>query len=328
MPPLLEPLIEKVREIPFNRKFPKVEEVGGQEFKLNSLEDIDSIDYRTIRETLIDSLESSPKNFLEHIWGKDLIPKMSVDEELELPNVDLPTLRKQTEEAAIRYIELKKLWNKFKQLTQLVDLILSMDEEKLEKLSVESFTANRYGIERELNQLVAKPQINFYRDKTITITFDDFAKAIDRIDITRIRSCKWCHKAFWAGRKDQICCPPNSENEKYSICKNYYNVYKLNKKKKIEKRREILDELRENYKDKEVWACDATFKFSKSKSNLPKAMKLNLVPLKIIDVLCNDDLETVYKFLALDKSSRKEGYIEFKYNSRLKNNIERIFSFK
>lgn len=43
---------------------------------------------------------------------------------------------------------------------------------------------------------------------------DDFAVAIDGVDVTRIRECKICSRIFWAGRKDSLCCSPSCADKR------------------------------------------------------------------------------------------------------------------
>jgi len=48
----------------------------------------------------------------------------------------------------------------------------------------------------------------------IRVNQDQFAAAVDGIDSTRIRECKVCERAFWAGRRDSMCCSSNCADKR------------------------------------------------------------------------------------------------------------------
>jgi hypothetical protein len=328
IPVLIEALIKIVREIPFNEEFPVVKD-EYLNFELRSVDDIYSIEALDLRDLLQEFLGSLSKDLLEHIWGKNSIPEWSAYEEIKYLSSNTLTLTGQTERAAAEFIEYRLLWNQFKILTQIVDKILENKDSLSEK-----------EIEQMLNQLPIEPKYKFNkRDGTILISFDQFTHAINNTDITLIRECKWCHKIFYAVRSDQKCCSsvndnkPLLNNEKSYGCKYFYNLKNFGIRKKQKNREERLNKLKEKYKDKEVWGMNGTLVYTDSKSNLSKTKKLseeqNETPLEITEILLeNSETETTYKFFIIELNSKRKGFIEFKYNSRLNDTLKGVFRLK
>jgi hypothetical protein len=48
----------------------------------------------------------------------------------------------------------------------------------------------------------------------VVVKGDRFARAVDGIDVFRLRRCEVCSRAFWAGRKDAVCCSPNCADKR------------------------------------------------------------------------------------------------------------------
>lgn len=48
----------------------------------------------------------------------------------------------------------------------------------------------------------------------VVVKGDRFAKAVDGVNVSRLRRCEICSRAFWAGRKDAVCCSPNCADKR------------------------------------------------------------------------------------------------------------------
>ena len=48
----------------------------------------------------------------------------------------------------------------------------------------------------------------------VVVKGDRFARAVDGIDVFRLRRCEVCSRAFWAGRKDAVCCSGNCADKR------------------------------------------------------------------------------------------------------------------
>lgn len=313
-PPPLELMIETIRLIPLDKGLPIIKD-DFLKFELKSIDNVYAIDTLDLRDLLWKSLANLQKEFLEYIWGKDSIPEWSASEEITFLGANLLEISAQTESAAINYLEFQHLWNQFKTLTEIVDEILTK-KDSLSKIQIES----------RLNKIPIEPKFTYYKDRTVTVSFDVFTQAINKVDITYIRECKYCHRVFWAGRKDQFRCPPPEGEKKPSKCKNSYNVGKKSLDRKLQLRETRLCELNNKYKGKKVWAANATLIYADSKANLPKTKELNMDSLNITEILLNNsDTKTTFRFNIFDPISKRKGFIEFNYNSRLNDKLNYVF---
>lgn len=358
IPPILQPLINRVKTFPLNKELPKVKD-DAYNFELKAIEQIESLSFFDLRRILQESLESLAEehnDLLEHIWGKGLIPKLKVVEEIEIlcsvftdsfedaerymriwadimPDEELNSIsndilifKKNTRQAAIRYLEFRQLWNQFKILTQVVDKILK-----------EGNSVNENEINIMLNEIPVASRFKYHKvSKRVSYTSDQFPEIIRDCDFTKIRECKWCQKVFWAGRNDQNVCSSSEQENKTSQndqnfydCGYFYNLKNFHIRKKLKKKEEWLEKLQEEYKNKKVWAWGIKFNYNDSKPTLPNEKELNGIPIKITDILINNlQAKTTYKFIATELNSKRNGFIEFKYNSRLKDNLDRVFELK
>ncbi len=161
VPELLATLIKCVNKLPLEMKLPRVGWLIGiyGEYELKTDEDIYSIDIKDLRATLQTCLQSLPKNFLEYIWD-GAIPEVSVEEEIELLNFDISSLKENTEQVALRYLRFRELRNQFLLLTKLADKVLYFGKEKLDGELQDSLV--RAYIQFDIDQLQIQPKFEAY----------------------------------------------------------------------------------------------------------------------------------------------------------------------
>jgi hypothetical protein len=270
------------------------------------------------------------------IWeGK--APNRSPENEIFEDGFDSALHGIETHRAALRYTAYFELRENFKSLISIAETILLPKElakniQKERKLRVPQTTieGNFSNYFFQSNSIDCEISRNGKTKFSVNGLFQ-VINDIDDFDITLIRSCKKCRKVFYAGRKDQSCCPP--VKGKSSTCKLSYNVGKNSFEGKVERRENKIKEWIKDFKGAELKIHNPTPFILNSSSQTDENLILKKNTKVTITNLDFDKSKEDLPFqffikIKKDKTSFITGLIEIKCNARTDNYIEKIFGIK
>jgi hypothetical protein len=171
------------------------------------------------RQSLAENLEGRSEDFQQYIWGNMGSQENTI---VENPNsrVSIDSLYTITRGAIERYEHFADLRERFYALLDLVHFAAGLEESlsyriniPLPKGNITSFPPDRI-------------VLDFDEDDQLQFAVDEFSKALEGVDVYRIRKCEICKKVFWAGRLDKKCCSKK--------CNNVFNVRRSRERREVD----------------------------------------------------------------------------------------------
>lgn len=95
----------------------------------------------------------------------------------------------------------------------------------------------------KIRNILTETKVSLSNDGVITFELSDYAKALQGVNISRLRTCEDCNKFFWAKRKDAYTCSfKHSRNRRMRLLRESWKKsgrqYLNARKKKAEKKKE------------------------------------------------------------------------------------------
>jgi hypothetical protein len=184
------------------------------------------------QESLSQHLSGLPEEFQRYIWHGDSSHIDTVDErDQSSPVIDSPASLK---EAVIRYEQFIDLHDRFHTLATYVGLALRLESRPPFNIEI-PLPRGQFPTSKP-----ASIKIKILSGK-VHFPVDEFYRALDGVELRRIRRCEVCGNIFWAGRFDKKTCSDN--------CKNTNNVRRLRERRKDDpeaynKKRKQNDDIR------------------------------------------------------------------------------------
>lgn len=173
--------------------------------------------------SLSENLKGLNERFTNYIWGDARLNKDIFFESYE-PDFDIKNLWHSTLQAVIRYEDFLQLRDQFKLLVDfvfkhpswLLQFTKSSNTIETKKLRfvLEKFEKSKMPEEDFPPPLLGSVRFKVDENGTINSELDEFSKAINEVDIRRVRECLnvKCLRIFWAGRIDKFCCSSECNN--------------------------------------------------------------------------------------------------------------------
>jgi hypothetical protein len=199
---LLGMLIEKVNLLQTERKLLPLEVSSWDEVDEEHQEDWVS----SARRSLQEKLKGHTEELQQHIW-QGPTPEFGSEDD---PDIDAGHLYALTRGSVARYEHLLDLRMRFQKLVAMVELAAPLEYENSIRMDI------------PLPRSTLRPRaastirIEFNDDGTPIFEPDEFSKALEGVDVRRIRECKICKRVFWAGRSDKMCCS-KQHNTAYNV---------------------------------------------------------------------------------------------------------------